>query len=70
MSDTLQLAVTGMTCGGCENAVTRVLLATPGVTTARASHANNRVDVTYDPGTVSPTVLRETIASLGYSVAP
>ena len=70
MSSTLQLVVTGMTCGGCENAVTRVLLATPGVSDVRASHADDRVEVTFEPETVGPAVLREKIAALGYAVAP
>jgi copper chaperone len=70
MSSTLQLVVTGMTCGGCENAVKRVLLATPGVSDVRASHVENRVEVTFESETVEPAVLREKISSLGYAVAP
>ena len=68
MSETLQLAVTGMTCGGCESAVKRVLLHTPGVEDVSASHRDNRVDVTFDASKVSAETLRETIASLGYQV--
>jgi len=70
MSQTLQLVVTGMTCGGCENAVTRALLSTRGVTDATASHKDNRVEVTFESETVAPATLRDKIASLGYSVAP
>jgi copper chaperone CopZ len=70
MSETLQLSVTGMTCGGCENAVKRTLLQTDGVEEVTASHAENLVGVTFDPAKVTPVVLREKIESLGYDVAP
>ena len=70
MSETLQLAVTGMTCGGCENAVRRTLMQTEGVEEVTASHQENLVGVTFDPSKVTPTVLREKIEGLGYDVAP
>ncbi len=38
MTETLQLSVSGMTCGGCENAVKRTLLQTAGVESVTASH--------------------------------
>ena len=68
MNEKIQLTVTGMTCGGCENAVTRVLLQTTGVEHASASHADKRVDVTFDPAKVSVDTLRQKITELGYSV--
>lgn len=70
MSEMLQLSVTGMTCGGCENAVRRSLLQTEGVEEVTASHAANLVGVTFDPAKVTPAVLREKIEALGYDVAP
>jgi len=70
MSETLQLSVTGMTCGGCENAVKRTLLQTDGVEEVTASHTESLVGVTFDPSKVTPVVLREKIESLGYDVAP
>ena len=70
MSETLQLAVTGMTCGGCENAVRRTLMQTAGVEDVTASHKESLVGVTFDPAKVTPAVLREKIAALGYDVAP
>jgi copper chaperone len=45
MSETLKLQVSGMTCGGCENAVTRTLLKLRGVASAKASHASASVRV-------------------------
>ena len=68
MSDTLKLTVTGMTCGGCENAVKRTLLKLPGVQAADASHAQNSVTATYDPALVTRQQIADAIAKLGYVV--
>ena len=67
---TIQLTVTGMTCGGCENAVKRTLQQVIGVQQVTASHASNAVSVTFDASTVTPAVIRTTIETLGYAVAP
>jgi len=70
MSEILQLTVTGMTCGGCENAVRRTLLKTTGVEAVEASHAESTVNVTFDDSRVTPAVLKEKIEGLGYEVMP
>ena len=70
MSETLQLTVTGMTCGGCENAVMFSLRGIDGVEEVKASHKASVVDVTFDEGKVTPSVIRTTIEGLGYNVAP
>ena len=70
MTQTIQLTVTGMTCGGCENAVKRTLSQLPGVERVNASHRLNHVDVTYDGDKVTPAQLKERIKTLGYSVGP
>jgi copper chaperone len=70
MSQTLQLTVTGMTCGGCEHAVKRALQQIDGVETVTASHSANRVGVTFDTTKVTPALLKERIEMLGYQVAP
>ena len=70
MAETLELTVTGMTCGGCENAVTHMLRQVAGVEGVSASHTDERVAVTFDASTVTPLVIRETIEALGYHVAP
>ena len=57
-----------MTCGGCENAVTRSLLRTPGITEAAASHVDGLVEVTFDPAVVTRAAILEKIAALGYVV--
>jgi copper chaperone CopZ len=68
MAGTVHLTVTGMTCGGCESAVTRAVKQIGGVRDVKASHAANTVDVTFDEGTVTPEMIRERIERLGYRV--
>ena len=66
--ETLQLTVTGMTCGGCESAVKRALQQVEGVEDVSASHAANLVGVTYDPDKVTRAKVKEKIEALGYAV--
>jgi copper chaperone CopZ len=70
MAATLELVVKGMTCGGCENAVTRTLQQVRGVEAVTASHAANAVGVTFDASTVTPQTIRKAIEELGYRVEP
>jgi copper chaperone len=67
--DTLTLRVTGMTCGGCENAVKRALGRLEGVSGVTASHVEEKVGVSFDPAIVTPDQIRTRIAAIGYSVA-
>ncbi len=69
MTETLQLHVTGMTCGGCENAVKRALMQLDGVKEVTASHQDERVQVTYDGDRVQLPLIRERIEKIGYRVA-
>ena len=69
MMETLTLTVTGMTCGGCENAVKRGLARLEGVGDVIASHADAKVIVTYDASRVSPEDIRARIGAMGYAVA-
>ncbi len=62
------LHVAGMTCGGCENAVKRVLKQLDGVTDVTASHVAGTVDVTYDADKVQPAAFTPKIEALGYRV--
>ena len=70
MAETLDLTVTGMTCGGCENAVKRTLSKLNGVTEVTASHSADRVQVTFDETRLTPAAIRTAIEGLGYAVAP
>ena len=66
MAETLNLKVTGMTCGNCENAVKRTLMKLDGVESVNASHTENRVVASYDPARVAPEAMRKAIESIGY----
>jgi len=67
MAQTITLNVTGMTCGGCENAVKRALGRLAGVERVDASHTANQVTVTFDDTRVTVGQLRNGISALGYS---
>jgi copper chaperone len=64
----LTLNVTGMTCGGCENAIKRALMRVDGVATVTASHSDNRVVVEYDGARINPGDITDAISRAGYSV--
>ncbi|HSK09296.1 MAG TPA: copper ion binding protein [Vicinamibacterales bacterium] len=66
---TLNLKVTGMTCGGCENAVKRSVGQIEGVSEVSASHQEERVAVTFDESKVSREAIVAKINRLGYQVA-
>jgi copper chaperone CopZ len=66
---TLTLHVTGMTCGGCENAVKRAVGKIPGVASVEASHLEQRVTVAYEAAHVTPETIAAKINGLGYRVS-
>jgi copper chaperone len=66
--DQMTLTVTGMSCGGCENAIKRALSTLDGVSNVSASHRDNRVTLTYDPAKVDRTEIEQRIENAGYEV--
>jgi len=62
----LVLEVEGMTCGSCEAGITGTLLGMDGVISARASHTEAKVWVSYDPAKVTPEAMQAAIDKLGY----
>ena len=65
---TQTIHVTGMTCGGCENAVKRVVGKLPGVASVDASHSAERVTVDFDEAQVDLDAIKAKISTLGYQV--
>jgi Cu+-exporting ATPase len=63
------IPVTGMTCAACQGRVQRTLSKTPGVVDAAVNLMMGSATVSYDPATVSPESLVETIRSTGYGAA-
>jgi copper chaperone CopZ len=67
-TQTLQLAVRGMTCGNCARTVERTLASTPGVTKVSVDLQGANATVEYDTSLVKPDVLAEAVRDLGYDV--
>ena len=66
MAITRRFDVTGMTCGGCERALSRAVSRLPGVEQVSASHTDQSATVTYDESIVSPDAIAEAIRDAGY----
>lgn len=65
---TEQLTVTGMTCGGCTNNVTKALTAVDGVSNVIVSLSGGNATVQYDEKITSPEHLKVAIEAAGYGV--
>ncbi len=63
------LIVTGMTCGGCEDSVTRALVAVDGVHNVNVSLANKEAKIDFDETMTSTDKLANAIEKAGYGVA-
>ena len=63
------LKVTGMTCGGCVDVVTRALVAVDGVHNVNVSLANGEAKVDFDESMTSIDNLELAIEKAGYGVA-
>lgn len=64
----ITLSVTGMTCGGCVNSVTRVLTALPGVQAAVVTLTPGEAKVTYDPARVTRAAMVQAVIDAGFGV--
>ena len=62
------LSVTGMTCGGCVNSVTRVLTALPGVQSAEVTLTPGQARVSYDPTRVDRAAMVQAVVDAGFGV--
>ena len=61
--EALVLSISGMTCGGCANTLTRVLSRVPGVCRAEVDLASGRAQV---QGTARPDELLDAVRRAGY----
>lgn len=66
---TIVLQVTGMKCGGCENAVQEAVKGSAGVSLAKASHQAGTVEVEYDEAQGNVESIKKAIREKGFSVA-
>jgi copper chaperone len=65
---TEQFKVTGMTCGGCTDNVTRALKVIQGVSDVRISLLGGEATVQYDERLTSPGQLKSAVRAAGYGV--
>lgn len=68
MTDQLEVDVSGMSCGGCEERIRAALGRLDGVRRSSADHRSGRVRVAYDPAAVTARAVRERITDLGYTI--
>jgi len=68
MTDQKKLAVTGMTCTGCEQRVTTALDALSGVEEVSADHGAGIVTMRFDPTVAGMNTVHDAIEDLGYRV--
>ena len=66
--NTIQLTVTGMTCGGCVNSVQNVLAALPGVQSVNVTLNPGQADVVYDASRITPAALMQAVIDAGFGV--
>lgn len=64
----ITLSVTGMTCGGCVNSVTRVLTALPGVQNADVTLTPGQARVTYDPARTDRAAMVQAVVDAGFGI--
>ncbi len=67
--ETIDVKVTGMTCGNCVRHVTEALEGVPGVVGAVVSLDDGRAAVTVKAGKVDAAALRAAVAEAGYEAA-
>ena len=65
---TEQIAVTGMTCGGCTGKVTRALKAVTGVSEVDVSLPKGEATVEFDEKLTTSAQLKSAVQNAGYGV--
>ena len=64
--ETTTFKVSGMTCMGCVNSVTRVLKAAAGVADAQVTLEPSQATVRFDAALTHPALLKQAIGDAGY----
>lgn len=67
---TAELAIEGMTCGGCAAKVQRTLATLPGVVGATVDLSAHRARVGYDPARIGVEAIAQAVVDLDYAVRP
>lgn len=66
----IELAVDGITCAACLTDIERGLRRLPGIVSARVNVSNRRTSVVFSPDKVTPDVVLERMAAIGYPAQP
>ena len=69
MATKVELTVTGMKCGGCENTIKQALTGKDGIISVDTSHGDNWVAVEYDEAVLEEDGVIELIEDAGFTVA-
>jgi len=62
------LKVTGMTCGGCVNSLTRALKSINGVDDVQVNLSTGDTQIQYDENVTAPEQLRLAVINAGYGL--
>lgn len=65
-SATTNFIVEGMTCQHCAGTVEKVLLGRQGVSTAKVSLADKKVEVTFNPAVINVEAMKKVVREAGY----
>jgi len=65
---TVNIAVEGMTCEGCEKAITNSIMALDGINHTKVSHVEGNAVVEFDSAKTSLNEIKEAIIGTGYKV--
>ncbi|KAF8338092.1 E1-E2 ATPase-domain-containing protein [Cantharellus anzutake] len=63
-----RFSIEGMTCSSCTGAIQNLVSQLPGVKNLTISLLTNSMDITYDPSTLTPLIISNTIGEIGYEV--
>lgn len=66
----MELAVDGITCAACLTDIERGLRRVPGIVSARVNVSNRRTTVVFAPDKLTPNVVLERMAAIGYPAQP
>ncbi len=69
MTTKVELTVTGMKCGGCENTIKQALTGKQGIIGVEAKHADNWIAVEFDEVVLEEDDVIEWIEEAGFTVA-
>ena len=66
--DKLQVKIGGMECSFCVGTITKALMQMDGVAGVSVNMAHEEALITFEPGRVTPTDLKQTLREIGYTV--